>query len=218
MLGAHVGGLGMFFTTDTTTALAEARNDTLDLANKKAGVDEDAENDKVSGLLESLAAVIPTGITAFYTVFASIARTEMLERGADERTAVQAAEQQLVPPPSAADLAAKLEAMPLESKDLIELRWGVLAVAVVAALSMAVQAVLKANRRSKKKRSGWRLSLEPMTAAVALVGWGLAAPGTPLGAYMSSDDLGVTLAAIAAIAGLVLLGFGTKLAEPAKSG
>ena len=208
----------MFLTTDTTTALAEARNDTLDLANMKAGVEEKAENDKVSGMLESLAAVIPTGIAAFYTVFASMARTEMLERGAAERTAAQAELQQATPTPSAADLTAKLDAMALESKDLIELRWAVLAVAVIAALSMAVQAVLKANGRSKKKRSPWRLSLEPATAGVALVGWGLAAPGTPLGAYMSSADMGIVVAAVAATTGLVLLGFGTKLAEPAKAG
>jgi hypothetical protein len=48
-----------------------------------------------------------------------------------------------------------------------------------------------------------------------LVGWGLAAPGTPLGAYLSTADLSLTAAAVATAAGLVLLGFGTKLRNPA---
>lgn len=209
----------MFLTTDTTAALARARNDGLDLATTKAGDPQPSPSgDKVGGLIESLAAVVPTGITAFYTLFATVARTEMLERGAEERSAYQAAQAQLDPPTPLAEVTAELEAMPLESKDLIELRWAFLALALIVAFALALQSVRKGNARAASKRKGWRLSLEPITAVVALTGWALAAPGTPLGAYLSAGDLAFATVTIATAAGLLLLGFGTKLAEPANTG
>lgn len=211
-------GAGMFFTTDTTAALAHARNDKLDLAAAKAGRETKAADDKIGGLLESLAAVIPTGIVAIYTLFATAARTEMLQRGADERSAFQTAMEKGTNLPTAAELAARLDGMPLESNDLVGLRWVLLGLAALVAVVLAYQAVRKGDQKAEQRRPIWRLSLEPLTALVALLAWALAAPGTPLGAYLSAEDLNFASIAIATAAGLVVLGLGTKLSEPAKTG
>ena len=183
----------------------------------KAGESTPAGKDKVGGLLESLAAVIPTGIAVIYTLFATAVRTEMVSRGATERAEFQAAQLKLTEPPTVDEIAKRLGRMPLESKDLIELRWGFLVLAAVVAITLSVQAVKKANDQSAKKRPLWRLAFEPLTALVALASWGLAVPGTPLGAYLDVGDLGIAAVMIAAAAGLLLLSFGTRLAEPAKT-
>lgn len=206
----------MILTTDTTKALARARNDSLDFAATKTGdTDTPAPLDKVGGLFESLAAVIPTGVAAIYTVFATTARTEMLSRGASERADYQAARLKEDPAPSSEAIAQELNTMPLESEDLIFYRWGILALAAIVVAWLAFQAVKKANDEANQKRRGWRLLFEPLTALVAITGWGLAVPGTPLGAYLNTGDLGFVSVLIAVVAGLLLLGFGVKLTEPA---
>lgn len=205
----------MFLTTDTAAALVHARNDEKDLGSVKAGVATSATSGKVGGPLESLAAVIPTGITAIYTAFAALAQTQMVERGTEERAAFEAAQEELGT--KASVIAEKLKAMPLESKDLIEYRWGVLALAAIVALVLGVRAVQKGNESSEKKRSGLRLAFEPVTGVVALVGWGLAAPGSPLGAYLSADDATFFRSMILAAASLLLLGLGSRLTAPAQA-
>lgn len=205
----------MFLTTDTTAALVQARNDEKDLGSVKAGDATSATPGKVGGALESLAAVIPTGITAIYTAFASLAQTQMLKRGTEERDAFKVAQEELGT--KASVIAEKLKGMPLESKDLIGIRWGILGFAAVVALVLGVRAVQKGNETSAKKRRGLRLAFEPVTGVVALIGWGLAGAGSPLDAYLSADDATFFRGAILAAASLLLLGLGSRLTAPARA-
>ncbi len=59
----------MWTTVDTTAALVRARNDRLSLTALKKG-NTSAAAEKTGQLLETLGAVVPTGVTAAYTTVA----------------------------------------------------------------------------------------------------------------------------------------------------
>lgn len=195
----------MWLTTDTTRALVQARNDAESLASVKANTPEPADDATgISGTLEAIAAVIPTGITATYTGGVLLVRGLALQAGTDARAAAEAALAKSGK--SAEEIEAVLEAMPLETTKYIEGRWLLFVVALGAAAVMAWSAAKAGNEKASKKRRA--LVAEPLAAVAAFVGWALAMPGTPLAAYLSAGEVLVYTVIIGTVAGLGLLATG----------
>lgn len=205
----------MWLTTDTTTALVRARNDNSTLASVKA---EDAkpaaDASGITGTLEAIAAVIPTGITATYMAGVLLIRGVALNAGTEERAAAETVMAKAGK--SADEIKAALEAMPLETTAFIWARWALFAVALLAAAFMAGAAAKAGNDKATKKRK--LLLAEPLTAVVAFVGWALASPGTPLAAYYNANSVLVYSVLIGVVAGLGLLASGALvLKKPVSS-
>lgn len=206
----------MWLTTDTTSALVKARNDEETLASVKEGDPEPASGAAgISGTLEAIAAVIPTGVAAIYTGGVLLVRGVALDAGTEKRATTEAA--LAAAGKSAAEIKAALEALPLETTSFIGARWILFAVALAAAAIMAWRAAGAGNGKATKKR---RLLLaEPLTAVAAFVGWALASPGTPLAAYFNANEVLVYTIVIGVVAGLGLLASGAlvlKKAAPTK--
>ena len=207
----------MWLTTDTTAALVTARNEARPLTDVKEGeppppAPPATPPKEVTGTLEALAAVIPTGVTTIYTGAVLVLRQIAITQGTEERAALEAG---LAAGGSTTDeIKAFLESIPQESREWIWARLALLAVAAVVAAVLAFTAAKAANDKAAKKRRF--LLAEPMAALLAFVGWSLATPGTPLAAYHDSEALTVLTIIIGAIAALVLLGVGNLvLKKPA---
>ena len=210
----------MFKTTDTTEALARARNDGLKLDKAKSGVDEKTtkEDPGIGGTLESLAAVIPTGITTAYTAAVLVARGLALSQGADERAEVQAA---LVKAgKTESEITKLLKTLPQETEKWVNYRWLLLGGAGVAATIIIARAAFAGNAKAAKKRSTLRiLFAEPLVALIAFAGWSLAAPGTPMAARMNSADLTIFTIVFGTCAFFALLAMGkVTLTKKASTG
>lgn len=203
----------MWSTADTTEALAQARNDRKTLKSVKEAKPEDATQGSVTGTLEALAAVIPTGIAATYTGGVLLIRGVALSVGNDERTAKEAAMAKAGK--SASEIKAYLASLPQESEKYFILRVLILVVGLGVVAFLAWQAANTANRKSANKRKF--VAAEPVTASIAFLGWSLASPGTPLAAKYNADDVLVLSVVIALIAAFVLAAAGkVVLAKPAK--
>jgi len=201
----------MWSTTDTTAALVTARNDKLALTDVKAGVEGKKDQKKTGQLLESLGAVVPTGVTALYTTVAIALHQQALSAGVTERSALRA--EMVTAKKPAGEIDKAIAALAQESESYANVRIALLVLAGVVALAMVYRAAADANRKAAKKR---RLVIaEPVAAVVAFAGWSLASPGTPLGAYLTVDEMATWTLVIAAAAGLVLVGLGNVLSKPA---
>jgi hypothetical protein len=205
----------MLFTTDKTAALAEARNDNLTLDGVRGGRREEAaDSDRIGGVIEALAAVIPTGVTALYTAGSVTIQAWALNKGADERAHLAARIGAKTP----RQVKRALEGVPLESKNLMWVRILLLVAALLTALCLAFRGASDGNKRAAKKRKAF--VAEPAAAAVAFAGWALAVPGTPFAAYFSSSDVVIPRATVVVLAALYLLAVGqislTKRARKAK--
>lgn len=205
----------MWLTTDTTRALVQARNDSTTLASVKMGKPTAAAADAgVSGTLESLAAVIPTGVTAIYTGGVLIVRGVALNAGTAERATAEAALAKAGK--SASEIKEALAMMPLETTSFIWARWLILGFGLLTAVVIAWRAAKTGDSQADKKRTV--LAAEPLTAGLAFVGWALASPGTPLGAYFTADEVLVYTVVIGIAAGLGLLASGSfVLKKPAST-
>lgn len=205
----------MWLTTGTTTALARARNDSITLASAKRGTPQNATTPGgVSTPLEALAAVIPTGIAAFYTGAVLVIRGAALDAGSAAR-AVESA-QRVKAGGSVADVHAALENVPLETTAFIGARWFLLGFCLLTVGVMTLRSSQAGEAQARNKRK--LLLAEPLTAAMAFVGWSLASPGTPLAVYYGATDVLVYTALIGAVAGLTVLGSGAfVLKNPVRS-
>lgn len=202
----------MWSTSDTTAALVKARNLGLTLSSVKAGGDG-TPTDKggpVAPMLESLGAVIPTGVAAAYTTVAVTVH----------QFALSARE------PGAANQ---------ESDDFAALRIAFLLLAVGVAVVLSYRAASAANGSAAEspvvdspmavpeangdpvaRRD--RVLAEPAAAGVAFLGLALASPGTPLAMYLTPSAMQVVPVLISGAAVLLLMAIGTELTKPAKTG
>ena len=208
----------MWSTVDTTRALAQARNDQIDLRAAKDG--EPAAHDArtggsktVASVLEALGAVVPTGIIALYSGAAIALRQAALTAGADTRAELQA--RLASEGRTAAEITSVLKALPQEPSNFVEGRVTILVFAAVVALAMSVVATVRGNRAASAKR---RVPfVEPFVATVAFTAWALASPGTPLAAYHSASQMTAITIVIATIGGLTLVATGnTSLVKGAQ--
>jgi hypothetical protein len=204
----------MWLTSDTTAALVRARNDNHTLSSVKTNEPKPAGGADITGTLEALAAVIPTGIAATYTAGVLIIRGLALAIGTDDRAAKAAALAKAGQSP--AKIRHTLDGLPLESDKYLWARVLLLIVGLVAAAFVAWSSAREGNGESEKKRG--HVIAEPLTAGIAFVGWSLASPGTPLAAEYSSDDVLVLTVVIAMVAALILGATGkVVLTKPAKT-
>lgn len=206
----------MWLTTQTTEALAKARNEGLTLESVKAGkpADVPAADSGIGGTLEALSAVIPAGITAAYTGAVLLVRGVALANGTEERAATQA--EMATAGKTASDIEKYLANIPLESDTYFSIRVLMLVVALGAAAALAFLAARTANKKATKKRK--YIVAEPLTASIAFLGWALASPGTPLAAKYNADDTLVFTVVIALVAALVLAAAGkVVLSKKAKT-
>ena len=203
----------MWTTYDTTQALVKARNASQTLeSHKKSKPSALTEGNQVGNLLETIAAVVPTGVITIYTGVALVLRGDAVSRAETESAnlaAVMRSQEK-----SAAAIKKALEALPPESDQLIVLRWALLAVAALAAAALVWKAAHDANHDSERQRSF--VAAEPLAACIAFVSWSLATPGTPIAALYTSSDTNVISATIAGIGALILLTMGAiSLSRPA---
>ena len=204
----------MWTTTDTTAALVTARNEGRSLTSVKSGDDDSASNKTTSqgaSLLESLAAVVPTGVTGLYTTAAVVLHQQAEAAAESERSALVASLTELKKTP--AEIAAALNSRAQESEAYVGLRITLLVIAALVAFTLVARAAYAANGAAKKKRRV--VVVEPIAALVAFLGWSLAAPGTPIGAYLSANSMQNWSVAIGGIAGLLLAALGHELTKPA---
>lgn len=193
----------MWLTTGTTAALARARTDNETLTSIKQGAPERADPAAgVAGPLEALAAVIPTGIAAFYTAAVLVIRGVALDEGASERA--QATAKMVAAGDSDTVIAAALEAMPVETTAFVAARWVLLGFCLFTVAVMTFHSAQTGAKQATQTRK-WVVA-EPLTAIVAFVGWSLASPGTPLAAYFSTNEVVVYTMLIGTVAGLTVLG------------
>ncbi len=182
----------MWSTSDTTAALVKARNLGVTLSSVKAGGNATpTENGgPVAPMLESLGAVIPTGVAAAYTTVAVTVH----------QFALSARE------PGAANQ---------ESADFAVLRIAFLLLGAAVAVVLSYRAASSANSPEPVRRD--RVVAEPTAAGVAFLGLALASPGTPLAMYLTPSAMQIVPVVISGAAVLVLMAIGTELTKPAKT-
>lgn len=182
----------MWSTSDTTAALVKARNLGLTLSSVKAGGDGTPTDDggPVAPMLESLGAVIPTGVAAAYTTVAVTVHQFALS-AREPGTAHQ------------------------ESADFAVLRIAFLLLGAAVAVVLSYRAASAANNPEPVRRD--RVLAEPAAAGVAFLGLALASPGTPLAMYLTPSAMQVVPVVISGAAVLLLMAIGTELTKPAKT-
>ena len=208
----------MWSTVDTTRALAQARNDEVELGAAKSNAESDPakaedKSTSVASVLEALGAVVPTGVIALYSGAALALRQAAISGGADAKAATEAA--MAAKGSTSAEIAAALKALPQEPRNFVEGRLAILVFAALVALAMAIVATLRGNEAATKKR---RVPfVEPFIAVVAFTAWALASPGTPLAAYHPASQMNAITIVIATVGGLTLVATGnTSLVKPAR--
>lgn len=191
----------MWLTDDTTAALARSRTARLSLAALKKGQQRDVEaGHAVATTPEALAAVIPTGIAAAYTVVSSQIGTWAASAGEAERAQLLVDGQ--ASGTSAAAIEDQLRALPLESSDWLWLRVAFIALVAAVVMLVSLRAAREGNELASNPRP--RVVAEPAAAVLAFTAWALIIPGTPLGALVDSGSLVLVSTILGASAGFIL--------------
>ena len=195
--------------TPTTLSSEKARL----VAASDAPGDPVPANGDVSGVLDALKSVVPTAIAGVYSAAVVVLFHLAQTQGASDRTDLQTKLAAAGEKPDA--IKKVLDALPDESKHLVGLRWLIVAVAIAAVVVVTLGAARDAMTRTNNT---WRFPLaELVVAEVAFIGWALAMPGTPLGAYHAASNLTALTVTTTACAGLVVASFGKLvLTKPQK--
>ena len=204
----------MWLTSDTTSALARSRTGKLSFGDLKKGVEQGVGNtDKIATTPEALAAVIPTGIAAAYTLASSQIGRWAVAAGETERSA--RAVKWRSEGRSERFITRELNDLPLESAEWLWLRVVFFCLVAVVVLVVARRAAREGDAQTTTPRG--KVVAEPAVAVVAFIAWALVVPGTPLGAVVDSGGATLVTTIVAASGGFLVYALGfMQLTKPAR--